>query len=159
MRLLFFLLIFLNAAPLYFVSEQDYWAQQYKIRELSSGPMRQFMIGGKSLEIGYEIASTVEGVGTIKNIGKFAFKKAFQSGGSVGSLKIPIYRVYGEGASMYGKSYSLINPKYVPFYRNFAGLPNLNSGQYLLKGSIPLREIKVGRWFAAPLPHDSNRVV
>lgn len=52
---------------------------------------------------------------------------------------------------MYGKSYSLINPKYIPFYRNFAGLPNANSGQYLLKGSIPLRDINVGRWFAAPL--------
>ncbi|WP_310557036.1 hypothetical protein [Flavobacterium sp.] len=52
---------------------------------------------------------------------------------------------------MYGKSYSLINPKYVPFYRNFSGLPNVNSGQYLLKGSIPFRNIKVGRWFAAPL--------
>ncbi len=69
----------------------------------------------------------------------------------LGDLKIPIYRVYGEGASMYGKSYSLINPKYVPFYRNFAGLPEVNSGQYLLKGSIPLRDINVGRWFAAPL--------
>ena len=68
-----------------------------------------------------------------------------------GSIKIPIYRVYGEGASMYGKSYSLINPKYVPFYRNFAGLPNINSGQFLLKGSIPLRDVNVGRWFAAPL--------
>jgi hypothetical protein len=68
-----------------------------------------------------------------------------------GSLKVPINRVYGEGAYMYGKSFSLINPQYVPFYRNFAGLPNLNSGQYLLKGSIPLRDLKVGRWLAAPL--------
>jgi hypothetical protein len=77
--------------------------------------------------------------------------RSFTATKGAGSLKIPIYRVYGEGASMYGKSYSLINPKYVPFYRNFAGLPNVNSGQYLLKGSIPLRDIKVGRWFAAPL--------
>ncbi len=69
----------------------------------------------------------------------------------VGSLKTPVYRVYGGGSSMYGKSYSLINPKYVPFYRNFAGLPEVNSGQYLLKGSIPLRDIYVGRWFAAPV--------
>ena len=69
----------------------------------------------------------------------------------MGALEIPIYRVYGEGASMYGRSYSLINPKYVPFYRNFAGLPNVNSGQYLLKGYIEAREIQIGRWFAAPL--------
>jgi hypothetical protein len=72
-------------------------------------------------------------------------------GGGVGNLKVPIYRVYGGGASMYGRSYSLINPQYVPFYRNFAGLPNLNTGQFLLKGTIPIREIKVGRWFAASL--------
>ena len=52
---------------------------------------------------------------------------------------------------MYGKSYSLVNPQYVPFYRNFAGLPNVNSGQYLLKGSIPVRDIKIGRWFAKHL--------
>jgi hypothetical protein len=52
---------------------------------------------------------------------------------------------------MYGKSYSLINPKYVPYYRNFAGLPDVNSGHYLLKGYIPFRDIKVGRWFEASL--------
>ncbi len=69
----------------------------------------------------------------------------------IGNLKIPIFRVYGEGASMYGKSYSLINPQYVPFYRNFAGLPEVNTGQYLLKGYIPLKDINIGRWFAAPL--------
>ena len=52
---------------------------------------------------------------------------------------------------MYGKSYSLINPEYVPFYRNFAGLPEVNSGQYLLKGSIPFGDVKMGRWISAPL--------
>ena len=90
--------------------------------------------------------------GVIESAATYGVGKLFRLGmREVGSLKIPIYRVYGGGASMYGKSYSLINPKYVPFYRNFAGLPNVNSGQYLLKGSIPLRDIKVGRWFAAPL--------
>lgn len=69
----------------------------------------------------------------------------------IGNLKVPIYRVYGGGSSMYGKSYSLINPKYVPNYRNFAGLPNANTGQYLLRGNIPLKDIHIGRWFAAPL--------
>ena len=88
-----------------------------------------------------EIAGTVAGVAKLGQvIGKLASK-----------INIPVYRVYGEGASMYGKSYSLINPEYVPFYRNFAGLPEANSGQYLLKGYVPLNEINVGRWFAAPL--------
>jgi len=61
----------------------------------------------------------------------------FTVANKLGSLKLPVYRVYGGGSSMYGKSYSIINPKYVPFYRNFAGLPNANSGQYLLRGYIP----------------------
>lgn len=69
----------------------------------------------------------------------------------IGNLKASVYRVYGGGSSMYGKSYSLINPKYVPSYRNFAGLPNANTGQYLLRGNIPLKDIRVGRWFASPL--------
>jgi RHS repeat-associated protein len=71
--------------------------------------------------------------------------------GAVGNLKIPIYRVYGGGSSMYGKSYSIINPRYVPNYRKFAGLPNVNSGEYLLRGKIPLKDLRIGRWFAAPL--------
>ena len=74
----------------------------------------------------------------------------------IGALEIPIYRVYGEGASMYGRSYSLINPNYIPFYRNFAGLPNVNSGQYLLKGYIEAREIQIGRWFAALLDGNTD---
>jgi hypothetical protein len=52
---------------------------------------------------------------------------------------------------MYGKSYSIINPRYVPNYRKFAGLPNVNSGEYLLRGKIPLKDLRIGRWFAAPL--------
>jgi RHS repeat-associated protein len=69
----------------------------------------------------------------------------------IGNIRVPVYRVYGGGSSMYGKSYSLINPKFVPNYRNFAGLPNVNTGQYLLRGKLPLKDINVGRWFAAPL--------
>ncbi len=77
---------------------------------------------------------------------------------NIGSLIIPVCRVYGGGASMSGKSYSLINPKYVPNYRNFAELPKVNSGQYLLKGHIQLRNIKVGRWFASPLNGNTGRL-
>jgi RHS repeat-associated protein len=101
--------------------------------------------------ISYAVTSigiAVAGPKVLKGVAGTGLKTAAKG---VGRLKIPVYRVYGGGASMYGKSYSLTNPKYVPFYRNFAGLPNVNSGQYLLKGSIPLKDIKVGRWFAAPL--------
>jgi len=69
----------------------------------------------------------------------------------VGSLRVSVYRVYGGGSSMYGRSYSLINPRYVPYYRNFAGLPSVNSGEYLLRGSLQFKDINVGRLFAAPL--------
>ena len=69
----------------------------------------------------------------------------------IGNLKIPIYRVYGGGSSMYGKSYTVFNPKYVPFYRNLAGLPKVNTGEFMLKGKIPIKDLRIGRWFAAPL--------
>ena len=52
---------------------------------------------------------------------------------------------------MLGKSYSLINPRFVPLYRIFAGLPEINSGEYLLKGSIYLRDLKFGRLVAKSL--------
>jgi len=94
-------------------------------------------------------AAVGEGVGKIAFEGAGYFLKG--AAGRIGDIKVPIYRVYGNGTSMYGKSYSLINPKYFPFYRNLAGLPTANSGEYLLKGMIQLRKIKIGRWFAAPL--------
>jgi len=74
----------------------------------------------------------------------------------VGKMQIPIYRVYGGGSSIYGKSYSVFNPNYIPRYRNFAGLPNVNSGEYLLKGNIQLKDIYLGRWFAAPWDGNSG---
>ncbi|WP_029272451.1 RHS repeat-associated core domain-containing protein [Flavobacterium sp. KJJ] len=69
----------------------------------------------------------------------------------IGGIEVNVFRVYGGGSSEFGKSYSLINPKYIPNYRNLAGLPNVNTGEYLLKGTIQLRDINIGRWFAAPL--------
>ena len=91
------------------------------------------------------------GLGIGVSLPNAIFRPAAAGVKAIGSIKISVYRVYGEGSSMYGKSYSLINPKYIPFYRKLAGLPDLNSGQYLLKGSIPLRDIRVGRWFASHL--------
>lgn len=85
------------------------------------------------------------------NYRKLAISSNAVAAKGIGNLKVPIYRVYGGCSSMYGKSYSLINPKFVPNYRNFAGLPNANTGQYLLRGNIPLKDIRVGRWFASPL--------
>lgn len=97
-----------------------------------------------ALVSGGTVGAGTKGVGGLSRLGGSVAKR-------FGNIKIPIYRVYGGGSLMYGKSYSLINPKYVPYYRNFAGLPNANTGQYLLRGNIPLKDIRVGRWFAAPL--------
>jgi len=89
--------------------------------------------------------------GGIKWIGG-AFKGSAQGfAKNIGNLNVPVYRVYGGGASMYGKSYSIFNPKYVPGYRNFAGLPKQNSGQFLLKGNVQLRNIQLGKPFASPI--------
>jgi len=69
----------------------------------------------------------------------------------VGNISVPVYRVYGGISKISGKSYTLFNPKYVPFYRNFAGLPTGNTGQFLLKGYVPIRDLTIGRLFAAPM--------
>ena len=69
----------------------------------------------------------------------------------LGGVKIPVYRVYGGGSTMFGKSYTIFNPKYIPYYRNFAGLPANNSGQFLLRGRVPVKNLNIGRWFAASL--------
>lgn len=104
------------------------------------------LAGADFAEAGDGIALSLASYGVGRGVGAFS-----RLSKSIGSIKIPVYRVDGGGASMYGRSYSLINPKYVPNYRNFAGLQKVNSGKYLLKAHIPLRNIRVGRWFASPL--------
>ncbi|WP_437922105.1 DUF6443 domain-containing protein [Sphingobacterium sp. LRF_L2] len=99
---------------------------------------------------GAAAAGVIEGAFTYAPLGIYSSAASNLVRG-VSGFEIAVYRVYGDGASMYGKSYSLINPLYVPNYRNFAGLPNVNSGEFLLKGYIPLKDIKIGRLFAAPL--------
>jgi RHS repeat-associated protein len=47
-----------------------------------------------------------------------------------------VYRVYGGLAGPYGKSWTNINPGTVSNYRNVAGLPNVNSGRFVIEGII-----------------------
>lgn len=71
---------------------------------------------------------------------------------SLGGLSIPVYRVYGGQAGRFGNYWTPINPKlYGGTYRNFAGLPNSNSGAFLLKGYIQLNNIN-GIGLAKPIP-------
>ncbi|PZX59326.1 RHS repeat-associated protein [Algoriphagus ratkowskyi] len=82
-----------------------------------------------------------------------------QAARGIGNLKIPVYRVYGGGAGRLGNFWSPINPKlYGGTYRNFAGLPNNNSGAFLLRGKVRLGDIN-GFGLAKPLDGNFGRLV
>lgn len=84
------------------------------------------------------------------------YTQALGNGLTTGVLNssIPIYRVYGGQAGRFGASWTFVNPQlYGRYYRNFAGLPNVNSGNLMIKGSIQIREINS---FRMALPLDGN---
>jgi hypothetical protein len=77
-----------------------------------------------------------------------------KAGKAIGKVNIPVYRVYGGGAGRFGKYWTAINPNvYGRTYRNFAGLPNNNSGAFLLKGKVRLKDIN---GFGLARPADGN---
>lgn len=81
------------------------------------------------------------------------------TGSFIGSIKIPVYWVYGGGAGRFGTSWTFINPKlYGNSFRNFAGLPNQNSGHFMIKGSVRLGDIN-GFRPALPLNGNFGRLV
>jgi len=45
----------------------------------------------------------------------------------VGKFSVPIFRLYGGATSRVGNYYSFVNPRYIPYYSKFAGLPANNS--------------------------------
>jgi hypothetical protein len=47
-----------------------------------------------------------------------------------------VYRVFGGEARGYGRSWTRVNPHEVPNYRDVAGLPNQNSGGFVVEGRI-----------------------
>lgn len=59
----------------------------------------------------------------------------------ISGMKIPVYRAYGGETLRLGNYYSFINPKYVPFYSKFAGLPAGNTQAFLLYGKVTLGNI------------------
>jgi len=48
----------------------------------------------------------------------------------------PVYRVWGDGADASGRSWTTVDPRTVPNYRDAAGLPNENSGRFLSEGTL-----------------------
>lgn len=65
-----------------------------------------------------------------------------------------IYRVHGGLAGQFGRSWTPIDPRTVPNYRNAAGLPDSNTGDFLTQGHLIDR---VGVEVRNALPLDGNR--
>jgi len=66
---------------------------------------------------------------------------------------MPIFRVYGNGASAFGKSWTPIDPSTILNYRNLAGLPDENTGRFIIEGIIKNTN---GMYFRNALPLDGN---
>ncbi|MFN3652081.1 MAG: hypothetical protein ACK47B_21100 [Armatimonadota bacterium] len=49
---------------------------------------------------------------------------------------IDVYRVWGNKSHPYGRSWTRVNPSDVKNYRDSAGLPDVNSGEYISHGRI-----------------------
>jgi hypothetical protein len=74
---------------------------------------------------------------------------------AIGEINLPVYRVFGEGSRVFGKSWTpLLNPSiYGKYYRGLAGLPNANSGTFMVKGFVKIKDI---HRFRMALPLDGN---
>ena len=64
-----------------------------------------------------------------------------------------VYRVYGGKAGPYGRSWTRVDPNTVPDYRNAAGLPDANTGSFVIEGRlVDLNGVKTRE----ALPLDGN---
>ena len=59
-------------------------------------------------------------VGGVKTVGEFT----------------KVFRVWGNGSKPWGPSWTPVDPRTIPNYRNVAGLPNQNSGRFLSEGIL-----------------------
>lgn len=67
---------------------------------------------------------------------------------------VDLYRVYGGEAKAEGWSWTTVNPNTVGNYRDAAGLPNVNTGQFVLEGTAKKSDIMKTR---SALPLDGNK--
>jgi len=65
-----------------------------------------------------------------------------------------LYRVWGGESSPYGQSWSRINPKSVPNFRNAAGLPDANAARFMSVGTLKNTKGVITR---KALPYDGNK--
>ena len=64
-----------------------------------------------------------------------------------------IYRVYGGEAEPLGQSWSPINPNTIDNYRQAAGLPDVNTGRFVIEGTVNRSDIFLER---SALPLNGN---
>ena len=78
--------------------------------------------------------------------------------GSAVKAGTPVYRVYGDGSGPLGKSWTPVDPRTVNNYRNAAGLPNENTGRFVVEGVLKSSRGVVNR-FAKPLDGNTGGLV
>jgi len=101
-----------------------------------------------SLKAGIEVYGLIEGGYGLYNLGK-----------SIGNISVPLYRTFGGASRAAGEYWSPIvnTPKlFGKNYASAAGLPEFNSGAFLLKGSTPLKNLKLNT-FKLSSPMGANK--
>jgi hypothetical protein len=64
-----------------------------------------------------------------------------------------VYRVYGDGSGPYGQSWTRTDPGSVSDFRNQAGLPDQNTGRFVIEGRLVSTE---GVSYRSALPLHGN---
>jgi|LAHS01.1.fsa_nt_gb RHS repeat-associated protein len=79
----------------------------------------------------------------------------------IGNIPVPIYRVFGGEAKALGSYWTPVNPRiYGRHYRDFAGLPNKNTGEFSIKAVTKLKNIKINTInMASPCDGNFGRLV
>ena len=83
-----------------------------------------------------------------------AFGRATKFINSGGLTFKKVYRVYGAEAKPNGYSWTDVNPNFVKHYRDAAGLPDVNTGRFVIEGTVRKLDIMKTR---EALPLDGNR--
>ena len=87
---------------------------------------------------------TAYSVGTVVGITSTSVTVAGAGRSAIRSIRPQtVYRVFGGGSSGYGRSWTPVNPNSVRNFRNAAGLPNQNTGQFVARGTVRPSNIQV----------------
>jgi hypothetical protein len=109
--------------------------------EASNGISLQNSNLGQSLPVEERIFSgsvaTLEAVALGLGIrGSFAGSGAAKGVAPAVSEGTSVFRVWGDEAGAWGRSWTTVDPRTVPNFRNAAGLPTQNSGRFVTEGTL-----------------------